>query len=603
MLNFLGSTLKVIGGPLGVVVIAFILWVLFEWPRMLAELRRNLWAWLVLLLAFVIMGGVRFVYVPSLRYQSPLLIPLILLTGGGVMMLIAILRRWLPATAGIVVVVIGGLLVFALYLQQPDNSKGYLRAFAETLRLENKGARKPSILFNINSRGRNLLYYAGMPESRVKFYNYPMPQLNENGRRRQLLDELCRSQGEYDETYVLLAFERASENWFQQDVMTLWGYFPFETLGRHDDKRKCTVLYRYRPEKSEGEPLALILPDRLRLLERPEYALFFDNMILAPEGSNHIFRVESRCGTTGKEAWHFKPTRPESFSWKLQVSNARNELLAAGGMDIEVLAPATGSAQPLSLLLLGGLSAEKMFIPEALQKIIQEAGLPVTLAGGHSGNGRPEIPRHEGHDTWSWQRYVSEYRPQPEYRDGKLYGSPFLFPGKDGKPAIDVERYLKRIEFSGKLDSVIAIWDSKANQSVLNVPATLNSECEAFDRLLAAFKNYNPRIKVGIVPPLPPAGSQDAFRIYGNHLRWDYQMSQHLELRMLMERYGHREQENIFLLPGYLFIDPANDFVRYESRQNPILLNREGGRKVAEVLAGWVNWLLVENKAGKERHD
>ena len=67
-----------------------------------------------------------------------------------------------------------------------------------------------------------------------------------------------------------------------------------------------------------------------------------------------------------------------------------------------------------------------------------------------------------------------------------------------------------------------------------------------------------PRMRIGILPLLPPAG-QDAF---GADKYWDYRKSQHRLVEELLRKYQGREADGLFIIPAYAMIDAVHGYPR-----------------------------------------
>lgn len=65
-------------------------------------------------------------------------------------------------------------------------------------------------------------------------------------------------------------------------------------------------------------------------------------------------------------------------------------------------------------------------------------------------------------------------------------------------------------------------------------------------------------IKMGVVPPLPPSGNQDAWGFkYGTAIkRWRFKRNWAMLVRALIARFAGREAQGIYVVPSYLSIDP-----------------------------------------------
>ena len=97
----------------------------------------------------------------------------------------------------------------------------------------------------------------------------------------------------------------------------------------------------------------------------------------------------------------------------------------------------------------------------------------------------------------------------------------------------------------------------------------MNTAIGYFDQLVAAFHKVRPDTEVGVILDTPPSRSQDGFRNYigaGRQTRWQYRRDLHRMLERLIEHFGGREAEHIYLVPAYINIDTERDFPTWASR-------------------------------------
>ena len=69
----------------------------------------------------------------------------------------------------------------------------------------------------------------------------------------------------------------------------------------------------------------------------------------------------------------------------------------------------------------------------------------------------------------------------------------------------------------------------------------------------------------------PPSTSQDGFRNYrsqGKQTRWQFRRNQHRLMERMLEHFGGRKAEKIFLVPTYLNLDTANHFPTRSAQRN-----------------------------------
>jgi hypothetical protein len=120
--------------------------------------------------------------------------------------------------------------------------------------------------------------------------------------------------------------------------------------------------------------------------------------------------------------------------------------------------------------------------------------------------------------------------------------------------------------------------------------------------MIAGIRAAAPDAKIAILPPVPPSASQDAFgaNYHSNQTRWGYLKNQHLAVLRLMQTFGDRENEKIYLVPAYTNLDCAHNFpstlkaanARNESKieraTNGVHPAPAGYLQIADSIFGWI---------------
>lgn len=78
-----------------------------------------------------------------------------------------------------------------------------------------------------------------------------------------------------------------------------------------------------------------------------------------------------------------------------------------------------------------------------------------------------------------------------------------------------------------------------------------------YQELLGMVRAAAPQTRLGLMLPVPPAMSQDAFgaNYVNGQTRWQYRRNQHRLVERMIDHYGGREQDGLDLVPTYVNLD------------------------------------------------
>ena len=135
---------------------------------------------------------------------------------------------------------------------------------------------------------------------------------------------------------------------------------------------------------------------------------------------------------------------------------------------------------------------------------------------------------------------------------------------------------------------------------------TLEKQIDTFTRhteaLLAMLRKESPESRIGLILPMPPAASQNAFGAnYGSgQTRWQYRRNRHRLVERITASFSGREVDRIHLVPAHLNLDPVHGFptvtapahartettvVRHSNGVHP---SAEGYRQIGDAVYAWV---------------
>lgn len=350
----------------------------------------------------------------------------------------------------------------------------------------------------------------------------------------------------------------------------------------------------------------LVLPDLLEGLVGEELNLYFDNVVLASPGRPFQFAVRADRGRQQEDRWTWTPTEPGTCELECRVYDAEDRLAGRQCLRVRVRSLADEGARrpPIRLLAIGdSLTHTSAYTGELLSRFEAPGLPPFALVGTHRVEGQPEGNRHEGYGGWRFQDFVEKWEASPDPASPRRQRSPFLFDGPDG-PQLDVARYVRE-QLGGVPPTHVTVFLGP-NDIFRATAETLDTEMETILRhaatLLAELRRALPDAVIGLLPPLPPATSQDAFGAnYGcAQTRRQYRLNQHRLVEALVRLYGNRAEEKLHVLPSWACFDTAHGYpveeapahrrsTRIVARSaNAVHPSRDGYLQLADVLFAWL---------------
>ncbi|MCC6443581.1 MAG: SGNH/GDSL hydrolase family protein [Armatimonadetes bacterium] len=363
-----------------------------------------------------------------------------------------------------------------------------------------------------------------------------------------------------------------------------------------------------------GNSCRLILPLQIQAVVGREMNLYFDNVVLAASERGLLFDVTCDKGAQQEERWTFTPQAGDTGSHplRLDVYDSANRLIASAETAVRVVPADAGAGREVTFLMIGDSLTHASVYPAEALALSQGPGNPkVTLVGTHSPLPGDPAVRHEGYGGWTFERFVTRYAPPAEGAEIRQRGSPFVFL-EDKGAAFDFPRYVQE-QCGGRAPDFVSIAlgcndifgakEEAAPQAVRNILGFA-------DRLIAGIRAGGPGTRIGVIPPVPPAASQDAFGAsYGcGQTRWQYRRNQHALVEAMQRRYGGREGEGIYLVPAYVSLDTVRGFptrpgpasARMEdmvARQNDgVHPSAAGYRQMGDALYAWMKSLLAPER-------
>jgi lysophospholipase L1-like esterase len=303
-----------------------------------------------------------------------------------------------------------------------------------------------------------------------------------------------------------------------------------------------------------------------------ETNIYFDNVILTTNSANYVFDVRCEKGFLFADRWTYTagPEEQGAFPLFLEVRDDSNGIVARAQATILVVRGSAGAELPVTLLAVGdSLTQASVYTQRLLDLSDGPDGPSLRLIGSRGPGDSPAhgANRHEGYSGWSAEAFATYSGPlsRTGYVKGAQTGSPFVYI-ENGAKRLDFAKYSLQFNAGKAPDFVTFALGSNdiAYGTDENIDATIDRMLAHLDELVEMVHRFNRTTRVGVLLTIPPSSSQDGFWNYRapqREVRWQYRRNQHRLIERMIEHYGGRDQENLYLVPTYLDLDAAHNFV------------------------------------------
>ncbi|MBN2307560.1 MAG: hypothetical protein JXR94_01235 [Candidatus Hydrogenedentes bacterium] len=369
-----------------------------------------------------------------------------------------------------------------------------------------------------------------------------------------------------------------------------------------------------------GPPVEARLPD-VRLAMPPtiyatpgvETNLYFDNVVLALYPANYAFDIASPRGVQQAERWTYTPDAEDtrSFHITLRVFDQANRLLAEGTSAVVVTPADAGVGESVSALLIGdSLTAASVYSQHLLDLCAAPGNPALALVGSRAPKSDAPANRHEGYGGWTAERFATHFTGTARTGGSRDCGSPFLYADEAGRPRLDLAQYYRDMNHGEPPDFVTILLGCNDVFTAIdgNIEERIDAILDHMDALIEAIRAAGPGTRIGLMAPVPPAASQDAFgaNYQSGQTRWQYKRNQHRLIERMAERYGDREAENLSLVPAYTNLDCAHNYPQHAAPWNAraatsaVRLHNgvhpapEGYRQIGDSIFCWMKAQLAQ---------
>lgn len=344
----------------------------------------------------------------------------------------------------------------------------------------------------------------------------------------------------------------------------------------------------------------LTLPKTFYGVPGIETAIYFDNIILTQAPNLYRLKVKPNLGKTTATRWIITPTEQQQGEHLLNISvisQTTKKSIANGNITLNIAPANAGDGKKITLLVIGdSLTSATQYVRETARLLSQKSNPEWVMLGTQK---KGEGVAHEGYGGWTWKSFSSKFVKNSVHYT-KKGSSPFIFPGSDGKPQLDVNRYFKE-KCNGVKPNVITLLlginDCFGLARKLDNPKAVN---QGIDKVFAnsailikALQKAAPNAVIGICLTPPPNNREKVFlaNYKGLYSRWGWKQVQHILIQRQMKYFGNRQKDNIYIIPTELNIDVVDGY----PRRNGVHPNKTGYNQLAATIYCWLKWQLYTN--------
>lgn len=348
-----------------------------------------------------------------------------------------------------------------------------------------------------------------------------------------------------------------------------------------------------------------------------ETNIYFDNVILTTNSANYVFDVRCEKGSLFADRWAYTPGAAEqgAFPLLLEVRDEANVVVARGQATILVTPGSAAAEVPATLLAVGDSLTEASVYTQRLLDLSDGPNGPVLRLIGSRGPGNSPANganHHEGYSGWSAEAFTTRSGPlsRSGYFKGEETGSPFVYI-ENGAKRLDFGKYSAQFNAGKAPDFVTFALGSNdiAYGTDDDIDAIVERMLAHLDELIKMVHGFDSSTRIGILLTIPPSSSQDGFWNYKGsqrETRWQFRRNQHRLIERMLARYGGREQEKLYLIPTYLDLDAAHNFVTRSSPWNAqtsaessrvvdgIHPAAAGYRQMGDMIYAWVKSCITD---------
>ena len=329
---------------------------------------------------------------------------------------------------------------------------------------------------------------------------------------------------------LLINWKKVKDNWFSLPMKsTLLSKFIIE------EKTTSEIDTNIKIDTN----IEIITPPKVCTASGRELNIYYDNIIRYSSvdkvnsfeitGFDTNYNDKASCVFTDKNG---------NWNISAKLSNIDRSNLISKTININNVKSTVGNGLTKKVLFIGdSMTAAGVYASEIVNLFSKDV-MNVELLGTR-GSGSA---KHEGRSGWRAYEYVNE--PTGIY--GDKVSNAFFNPTTS---KFDFSYYMQQQGYTSVDYVFINLGTNDISRNNYNTPDEIVTY---FDYMINSIKSYNPNIKIGIwLMPMPCQMENRQRTLKDKFLGLT---------KKFIEYYGNREDENLFLVPVYLNVDPLNDF-------------------------------------------
>jgi lysophospholipase L1-like esterase len=314
----------------------------------------------------------------------------------------------------------------------------------------------------------------------------------------------------------------------------------------------------------------LVLPKRFYVVAGHPIEIYWRTVVLARDPETFVYSVNCSCDFATNERRRLALTPAAAatgqHSLEITVANTHGETISRDSVEIVVVPRSAGENSAFEMLMIGDSLGHQSRFPNRLAQLFSLPGNPkVTFVGSHKPRGA-EIP-HEQYSGWRFIFFTTLFGQDPHnyHRDR----SPFVFGVVDGKPVVDVQRYLDETLKGARPRNVhiqLGINDAFAlAPDAPDLDKQLSEIIDHAEALISALRKALPEaiITVGSVIQ---ANATDRAHIESYradrqlHSEWRWRQVQMRLARNMVSHFEQTGDRKVYLVPTHMAVDPLDGY-------------------------------------------
>jgi lysophospholipase L1-like esterase len=329
-----------------------------------------------------------------------------------------------------------------------------------------------------------------------------------------------------------------------------------------------SCMVRAQEQDMFAGSVRLILPADFYAVPGVEMNVYFDNVLLTTNIANYAIDVQCPRGVQQVERWTWTPEPKDAgtYGFTITVLDEANEVVARAQSKLHVIPADAGANREVSILMIGDSLTNASVYPRRVWELCQAPGNPkLYMIGAWGPGGSIDGPvRYEGYGGWTAQRFMTHYTGIARGGGYRERGSSFIYADEGEDPKLDFGRYCQDLNGGNAPDFVTIflgpndIFGGTRDDAEEKIDVML----EYYTGLVDMIHTNGASTQIGVMLAVPPAGTQDAFgqNYNAGQTRWQYRNNQHRLVERMIELFGGREDDNIFIVPSVVNIDCMRNY-------------------------------------------